>query len=310
MKNFAYILIVSLMMFYPVFVLAKHNYIDLQPSEEEVEFYLSLLDEIEESFNQAQQLENGTHQVQMAGSGGVLALIAYTLRQLQQVGPNDIRILDQGRQLEYFGDITNSDTLNRLKRLKLVLTDSDIILYSRDPEVRPIPSRYDLPRDTNGIIAQEKLRRLSLDALERNTYAFDHLDDGILIGPQQKYPVHITYEGLTQNDLIKIRAYGSEYQETIFGPVHRSYNLNAGSSNFVQKTTDALKASPKYLLSFPRTLSILAVGLGLTSLFFANDAEAAEDGQIEIAPVEITPEDFEQIQNDIDTTRDTLLSLL
>ena len=306
-----YIVVVHLIIFNSVFVLAKHNYIkshipQTTTIEEEIALQLSFLDVIDKSLDQAQPLENGNYQVQLAGSWGILALIAYTLNQLQKIDPSDRRILDQARQFVFksrFIGFMDASSLRPLTgELTQALNNAEIALYSeRNDNVRIYNKSTDL-----------------LEAFEGHLYdphPPPHSNDHIRITPEGKTHVDITYEPIQHRERLFVinSSRGTVKQDLSTGLLsYADHTTTTSFDNFGQATTNAINSSPARIikkLRIPHTI-ILPIGLSFVSLLFANDTEADENGQLEVSPVEITPEDFEQIQNDINTAKDSLFSLL
>ena len=198
MKSFVYVLTVSsLMICNPVFLLAKHNYTDnVLTTEEEVQLQLSLLEGAAETFNQAERLENGNYQIQTAGSGGVLAFMAYMLLQLQKADPSDVKILDP-RQLQYFGDITDPDTLRYLRTLRESLKDTVITLRSNSPSssIRPIVlNGLENNDEARAVAYRGSADDLNVSSLERSVHNLSEFDDRIVITSEGRAPVILTSE--------------------------------------------------------------------------------------------------------------------
>ena len=227
-----------------------------------------------------------------------------------------MKIIDSARQLDFFGDIGNKDALNRARQLKEALGDSYLVLYTQDMETQLIP--YHLRGRGNQIQRYTHFSldvRLPLETLEENPSAFNNIDDGIIIEPKGQTHVSIKYDPtIYPNDPLII---GSTYEQhiglTTGGELttHGPRSVTANPRNFVRTLTDAINSSPKYRLLRHASAVMLPIGLALASLLFANDAEAAEDGAMEIAPViEVTPQELEGMQDEVEAAKDTLLSLL
>ena len=356
MKNFVYVLIISLMTFNPVFLLAKHNFTkpdNMPPIEEIVEFQLSILDEVGASFDQAEQLENGNYQIQMAGSGGILALIAYTLTQVQRMDPSDIRMLDQAREFAFqssfvrlmnSGDVArgtafHSGILHLMSSRNIVqqfafqsslvhLMDSGDVATAeaRLRELAAVPNdiRVALHLEQGGTTRIYNSSDELFDVFRAGPAFADNpslrdANDRIRITRERQTPVDITYDRIQHPERpFVIRSSQGPAKYDMFSQFlsYPEHSTTASFDTLGKQTTNAINSSPDEIIkpwAKTRTVlrgAILPIGLGLASLLFANDAEAGENGQMETAPVEITSEDFEQIQHDIDAARDSLFSLL
>ena len=292
MKNFVYVLIISLMILNPVFLLAKHNFTkpDNMPSIEEiVEFQLSILDEVDASFDQAEQLENGNYQMASFDLAIIASILGFIFRNGQH--------FDNYARFAY--SISDYSLILNRHLTDIGLTNYRNLIHIRQA-LQDIPYQHGSNYAYGNFIGGDDKRMFDLPAssiTDRDVVVsiqFGNGESRVVINHPEHFDIinNASVKPPIKTDELVI--FSAEGDRTLFTHVVRQ------PAEFVPTLLKALKS-----IAVPTAATV-----AIASLLFANDAEAGENGQIETVPVEITPEDFEQMQNDIDAARDSLFSFL